>query len=798
MSYIYRLSLFIVLIGLFLSGGFAAALELVTVPEPPLAKAEEAVRTQLTESRKRLDELRAQSDLAPDQLGEAFGEMGMLYLNYGFLAAAQACFANAHGLRLNDYRWTYYLGVLFQERGQLDAAAERFEQTLTLRSGDLPTVLRLADVLLALNQIERAEVLYQAALQSPVGLAAGHAGLGQIAFDRGDNQDAITHYEAALADQPQADSLHHPLGLAYREIGELDKARSHLELSGNGKVISADPLKLAVDMLARGSGTQVMQGVAAFREGQFEEAATAYRAAIEANPKNLEARRALAATLVELGDDEGAIEQYRALLAADSKQPLVAYSLGNLLLARGDLDGAIEQLRAAVGQQNDFADALLSLGEALGKKGDIAEASRHFERAVELDPRSSQARLRLNRTLRALGQQKVAQEHLETLLELEPHNVEALLLAAQNLIQDGQPQDAQPHLKRAIEEGSATRQQLAQAYFLLGTSEVESREKRIEHYTKAIEYGPRHLKALYNLATELAESARVDEAIEHFKTVVTLDPKDRSARYRLGMLLIQKQELWDALGQFEALRQQQPEHLEFTVRSAHLLTELGDAAAAAQRLKEGLGLAKSPEDKSRLYERLGALSESKGARDEAFVYFRQAVSVAPQFPPARRALADALGRAKLYAEAVSEYDTYLAQQTGDEEAHFARAMALIWSDQHAEAVAALDKSLQAIPTSAMLAHLMARLLATSSEPAVRDGEKALALATQVFQAARDPAHGETVAMSLAVLGRFEEALSWQQRLLTEAEKAGLPEGFTKRVRENLSRYEAGQPALSPW
>lgn len=772
------------------------AIELEPVPTPPLAQAEEAVRVQLEESRKRLD-LRLQGE-QDEELGEAFGEIGMLYLNYGFLAAARASFENASALRPDDFRWPYYLGALHQERGQLEDAAAYFEQTLRLREGDLPTVLRLAEVTLGLNRVEEAQALFEAALQSPVGLAAGHAGLGRIALDQGQPEKAIEHLKAALADQPQADSLHHSLGLAYREIGELDLARSHLELAGDGKVISPDPLRLALDALATGAGSRVMEGVAAYRDGQFEEAAAAYRAAIEANPNNLEARRALAATLEKLDDTAGAIEQYRALLAADPNQALPHYSLGTLLLKQLDFAAAERSLERAVELQPDFADAWMALGEVEAHQGEIAAASRHFARVVELDPRSAPAHLRLSRTLRTLGQTAEADRQLAKLLELEPHNVDGLLLAAQNAVQDGRPEVARQHLEQVLQGGAATRPQLAQTHFLLGTSETESLEERIAALRKAVEYGPRHVLALFNLATSLAQAGQAEEAVRYFKDVVTLTPEDQSARYRLAVLLAEQGERWDALAQFEKLRQERPEHLEFTVRSARLLAELGDMTAAAQRLQDGLEVAPTAEDRSRLYGQLADLAHQQGETERVFQFLQQAVQAAPEFPPPRRALAEAFGRAKRYQESVEAYDRYLALAPGDEGAHFARATALILDQNFAAARASLEASLEQVPQSVLLGHLLARLLAAAPEEEVRDGERALALATSVFQAQRDPAHGETVAMSLAALGRFEEALSWQRRLLDEAEKVGLPDGFKQRVQENLARYESGQQAEVVW
>ncbi len=783
------------------------AAELLPVPQPPLGQTEAAVRTQLETSRGELDRLRAQPGVPPAELAQAFAKTGMLYLNYGFLAAAEPSLTNAQSLEPDNYRWPYYLGLVLLEQGNLEGAAQHFMRVLALRDGDLPTVLRLADVFRQLNRTNEARQLYESALQSPLGRAAGHAGLGRIALDAGEPQAAIEHLQAALQEQPDANSLAHPLGLAYRQLGDLEKARPLLEQRGQNPVLFPDPLQRAVDALGVGAGARIMAGALALQAKDLKGAEAAYRDAVTAQPASVEARQGLATALAEQGNVAGAIAEYQKLLADQPDQPRILYSLGTLYAQQGNLTAAIPQLQRAVELQPDFAEAWLGLGEALAQKGEVAVAAQRFAKAVELDPNSTQARLRLSRTLRFLGQNAAADEALKVLLERDPGNLDGLLLLAQNLIQDRQFEPAQARLQQVLASPQAAAPQLAQAHFLLGQAEpgngqpeqeVAARAARIAHYRQALVQGPRHSLALFNLATDLAAAGEVKEAIQQFRTLLEVTPKDQTARYRFALLLAAQGENWEALAQFETLRQQNPEHLEFWVRCAHLMAALGDDSAAEQRLKEALTQAKTAEDRSRLYSQLGVLAEKKGAVEPALAHFREGVRSAPDFPPAQRALAEALGRAQRYADAVLVYDQYLTQVPQDEDAHFARVMALLWTQQEQKARAALESGMKALPQSLTLAHLMARLLALASDPGVRDGERALALAAEIFKFKRDPAYGETVAMSLAALGRFEEALSWQKRLLAEAQQSKLPADFVARVRDNLARYEAGQPAQAAW
>src|SRR5215203_3162723 len=107
--------------------GLVLALALVTaavpVRSPDLAGLESAVAAQISEMQR----------LAGDQpAAGAYGDLGQVYLAYGFNDAAADCFRNAAVLEKKDARWPYLLGAADQAAGRLDEAAAAFTQALGL------------------------------------------------------------------------------------------------------------------------------------------------------------------------------------------------------------------------------------------------------------------------------------------------------------------------------------------------------------------------------------------------------------------------------------------------------------------------------------------------------------------------------------------------------------------------------------------------------------------------------------------------------------------------------------------
>ena len=108
----------------------------------------------------------------------------------------------------------------------------------------------------------------------------------------------------------------------------------------------------------------------------------------------------------------------------------------------------------------------------------------------------------------------------------------------------------------------------------------------------------------------------------------------------------------------------------------------------------------------------------------------------------------------------------------------------------------LEEGWNAHPSSPVLAQGVLRVLATCSraEPARLD--EALAIADRLARQQPSIAHLETVAMLVAATGRYDAAVDVQTQAIFEAVKQG-NEDQLPWMRENLRRYESGQPAAAP-
>lgn len=415
-------------------------LVLEKLPDPPLDSLEEAVAEQLRAARQQLTDLFQGSEPPTrGQLAEHFGALGQLYQAYDLLFSAAPAYRNAARLAPEDLRWYYYLGVLAQEEGRLPEAAGLFQKTLEISPRDVPTRYRLAEVLRDLGEADAAyqhlELLLQLLPESPSALAL----MGEIELQRDNPEAAAKLLERALFQEPEADRLHWPLHLAYRQLGEQEKALSHLEQRGSVGVRPPDPLMNELKGLLRGELVHILRGRLAFGVGQYEEAAKEFATAVAAAPESTTARVNLAAALNQLGDSDGALTQLREALTVDEENATAHYNLGQLLAHGGQIDEAIESLTRAVDLKPGDLQAHRDLAQLHRQRQDWEEALEHYRSVLAIEALDEEAKLGEGVVLTELGRYQEAIESLEHGLSVVPrqgrwaHALAQLLAGAPNL-----------------------------------------------------------------------------------------------------------------------------------------------------------------------------------------------------------------------------------------------------------------------------------------------------------------------------------------------------------------------------
>jgi tetratricopeptide (TPR) repeat protein len=145
-------------------------------------------------------------------------------------------------------------------------------------------------------------------------------------------------------------------------------------------------------------------------------------------------------------------------------------------------------------------------------------------------------------------------------------------------------------------------------------------------------------------------------------------------------------------------------------------------------------------------------------------------------------------------EAIAQYQMALKIRPDYESAHFNFAKDLAQKGRLQESITHFQAALQIDPADTEAMYLLAWLLATSPQPSLRNGEKAVQLARQANEQAggKNPVILRILAAAFAETGRFDDAVQSAEKAIELARAAGRQD-LARRLTDELQRYKTGIP-----
>ncbi len=243
---------------------------------------------------------------------------------------------------------------------------------------------------------------------------------GNSLVHQGRADEAVEHFQKALALEPESAVFHGSLGTAYYQTKRLEEAITQYQIA----------LKIDPDFADAHNNL----GLCLFQEGRVNEAIAHYQRAVEIKPDFAEAHKALGDCLFQTGRLNEAILQYQKAVEIKPDYAEAHSNLGYSLFQAGRVNEAIAHFQRAVEIKPDFAKAHNNLGGSLFQAGRVNEAIAHFQRAVEIKPDYAEAQYDLGCCLLLLrtGRANEAFAHLQKALEIKPDLAETFDPAVNN------------------------------------------------------------------------------------------------------------------------------------------------------------------------------------------------------------------------------------------------------------------------------------------------------------------------------------------------------------------------------
>jgi tetratricopeptide (TPR) repeat protein len=345
--------------------------------------------------------------------------------------------------------------------------------------------------------------------------------------------------------------------------------------------------------------------------------------------------------------------------------------------------------------------------------------------------------------------------------------------------------------KKAIEDFDAaialdpenTNYGLVRAMYLRSKNKFDDALAAVD---KLIEQNPEDANALILQGEVFREMGKTDEAIAAFDAATKLAPESPAPYQHRGEIYREKKEYGKAIAEFTKVLELQPGDVLPLVHRA-------EAYLFDGKLEEALADADAVLEKQQIvaaHRLRGEILAQLNRLDEAIEEMEQLTKSVPNQPELKIQLAMYYLINKQPREAISEYDDVLLLDPENFLALRSRGDAYLNVGQHAEAIADFEKALKVEAEDTTILNNLAWVLATSPQGDLRDGKRAVELATKACELTeyKMPHILSTLAAAFAESGNFDNAVEWSQKAVAMDD----PENDEQLAKE-LASYQKKQP-----
>lgn len=416
---------------------------------------------------------------------------------------------------------------------------------------------------------------------------------------------------------------------------------------------------------------------------------------------------------------------------------------------------------------------------------------------------------------------RIALKDLEQALEYEPKMAQAhYLIGRLHSLPGGERDKAMEHLNKAIDESGEENLFKAQALAARGDLHEEN-DKRLADYNAAVELAPLKAKIRISRGKFFLEQRQFDKALEDLDIAIEEDPDNAETYQVRGTAYLLSNRIDDALADFNQAIELDPHSpVAYTHRARIHLLKANPMAAVSDLDK---ALSANPANPAAYLLRASAYHQLQN-NDKAIEDVKRVLEIQPGLVAAERMYAALLANsnqldkaieeltktvedkpddiaslarlAMLYVEkrdlpnAIEAYTDILERSPKNQFAYHRRADAYLFSGEQAKAIADYNMALELAPNDSEVLNNLAWTLATSPDDRLRDGKRAVELATQACDVTgyREAHILSTLAAAHAESGDFATAIEWSEKAVAMGDDTR-----QEQLKKELESYKSGKP-----
>lgn len=611
------------------------------------------------------------------------------------------------------------------------------------------------------------------ALQKEPTLAEARFLLGQLLLDQGDPVGAEVELKKAQDGGWPADQTE-PL-----------RARALLTTGGPEALLQRYADRQLPDPKSQ-AALQLVIAQAYLAKPQPDKAMAAIDAALTAEPASLPAQLLKIRLIAATGDMQTSEQQLQALLQQHPNNASVLQAQGDWLRVAGRPDDAAQAFRQAIAADAKTEDARIGLVQLMLAKHDLKAAAEALEPLRPLAPQRLQVRFLTALLAYERGEYAPAREAVLQLLKQAPENPAVLQLAGQVEAQRGALVQAESYLSKSVQlapDNAPPRLALAQVQLRGGDG-----AKTLQTLQPLLSAEPPRAEALALAGQAALLTGNFKGAEGFFERGVALNPSDARGRTALAVARIGQGRTQEGIQELEAIAaKDEGGAADLALVGGHMrLQQLDEALRAVDRLEKKAGM------KAAAAQLRGQIEMRRGRPDAARTAYEAALQANPALLPAASALAALDGAQGRWADAAKRFETVIAADPKQVQAHLAligaRERAGAKPDASIQALQALVKQLpQAQPARvALVEALIRQRQAKAAVTAAQEARSAMPESPEML---------ELVGRAQLAAGEHQLALNTFRQMQTMAPRSPVP--WTRQAEVHLAarQFDQAVPAL---
>jgi len=235
-------------------------------PEPDLSDFEPTAVESFLERQRHLESRLQDSGASPEDLAEAFADLGAWYQAQFLSERAMYCYSSASLIDGKNFEWHALMADAALGAGRAEDAYEILVSALAEVSDPSALWLELAEAELRTGRLHDARGHFEQVLAANRSSVRARLGLGQTELESENFEAALSALRAASTLEPGVREIEQALGLAYRGHGEGGKAEDHLRRAKEARPIdrhAESPWLERAAAASPGAGLEVLESTVA-------------------------------------------------------------------------------------------------------------------------------------------------------------------------------------------------------------------------------------------------------------------------------------------------------------------------------------------------------------------------------------------------------------------------------------------------------------------------------------------------------------------------------------------------------